>query len=52
MWNATSLDQDWTRVAVSISYADKHYTTVTSVSEEVDVYTAAILYSLGVASIQ
>ena len=27
MWNADSLDKDWTRVAVSIFYDDNHYTT-------------------------
>ena len=27
MWNAISLVQIWTRVAVSISYDDNHYTT-------------------------
>ena len=31
MWNAISLVQDWTRVAVSISYDDNHYTTGTSI---------------------
>ena len=30
MWNAISLVQVWTRVAVSISYDDNHYTTGTS----------------------
>ena len=31
MWNAISLVQVWTRVAVSISYDDNHYTTGTSI---------------------
>ena len=30
MWNAISLVQDWTHVALSISYDDNHYTTGTS----------------------
>ena len=30
MWNAISLVQDWTRVAMSISYNDNHYTMGTS----------------------
>ena len=30
MWNAINLVQDWTSVAVSISYDDNHYTTGTS----------------------
>ena len=30
IWNAISLVQVWTRVAVSISYDDNHYTTGTS----------------------
>ena len=30
MWNAISLVQVWTRVAVSIAYDDNHYTTGTS----------------------
>ena len=30
MWNAVSLVRIWTRVAVSISYDDNHYTTGTS----------------------
>ena len=29
MWNLISLAQIWTRVAVSISYDDNHYTTCT-----------------------
>ena len=32
MWNAISLVQVWTRVAVSISYDDNHYTTGTLMS--------------------
>ena len=36
MWNAISLDQEfWTRVAVSISYDDNHYTTGTSITETI-----------------
>ena len=31
MWNAISLIQVWTRVAVSISYDDNDYTTGTSI---------------------
>ena len=30
MWNAISLVKVWTHVAVSISYDDNHYITVTS----------------------